>query len=60
MAQSGKKGRWAEVTCAIHGRKDPDLNWMAPQVAVSIPATKRKRQEGCPQCRKNPVAPETN
>jgi hypothetical protein len=52
MAQSGKKGRWAEVTCVVHGSRDPDRHWMTPQVSVSIPATKRQSQSGCPQCRK--------
>lgn len=47
-----KKIRWAETTCHKHGSKDPDRHWMAPQKVVSVPDTKRERNSGCPQCRK--------
>ncbi len=46
------KSKWAEVTCAKHGREMAGATWKPKQVAVPIAQTKKQRQSGCPLCNK--------
>ena len=55
MANKSKKTKWAEVSCAKHGKPDADNkvnNWKEKQVRVIVPNSKRERLAGCPLCRK--------
>lgn len=55
MSTKSKKTKWAEVSCPIHGKPDPDSKvngWKPKQVKLSLPSTKRERMSGCPICRK--------
>jgi hypothetical protein len=53
MAENkGKKTKWAEVSCEIHGKEMANNPWKRKQVKVAIPRSKRERMSGCPECNK--------
>lgn len=49
---AGKKVKWAEVICEIHGKKDSTRNWLPPHLKVAIPESRRPVNSGCPMCKK--------